>query len=98
MISIYCRYDSSTSLYYISLSLGFGNMMIDINIQISISETSSGWATNYVVVGNSEYNIKHRDCPPQDNIYMVDTWWAILSTLGIRIAQRAMLTSNHRKS
>ena len=52
----------------------------------------------YVVVGNSEHNIKHRDCPLQDNIYMVDTWWAILSTLGIRIAQRAMLTSNHRKS
>ena len=37
----------STSLYYISLSLGFGNMMIDIDIQISISERSSGWATNY---------------------------------------------------
>ena len=36
----------STSLYYISLSLGFGNMMIDIDIQISISERSSGWATN----------------------------------------------------
>ena len=35
---------SSTSLYYISLSLGFGNM---INIQISISERSSGWAINY---------------------------------------------------
>ena len=52
----------------------------------------------YVVVGNSEYNIKHQDWPPQDYIYMVDTWWAILSTLGIRIAQRAMLTSNHRKS
>ena len=36
----------STSLYYISLSLGFGNMMIDRDIQISISERSSGWATN----------------------------------------------------
>ena len=34
----------STSLYY--MSLGFGNMMIDIDIQISISERSSGWATN----------------------------------------------------
>ena len=39
------RKASSTSLYYISLSLGFGNM-IDIDIQISISEGSSGWATN----------------------------------------------------
>ena len=36
---------TSTSLYYISLSLGFGNM-INIYIQISISERSSGWATN----------------------------------------------------
>ena len=41
--------NSSTSLYYISLSLGFGN--IDDRHRhpniISISERSSGWATNY---------------------------------------------------
>ena len=37
----------SVLVYYISPSIGFGNM-IDIEIQISISDRSSGWAFNYI--------------------------------------------------
>ena len=41
----------STLLYYISRSSGYQNIdeiyMIDIEIQISISERSSGWAINF---------------------------------------------------
>ena len=50
--------NSSTSLYYISLSLGFGN--IDDRHRhpniISISERSSGWATNYSNSSSSNIN------------------------------------------